>query len=122
MRPPLSIIGRTARAPHLAGRLSSNVRQQTTRAPGTHTPQIPPMTKLQTLAVASVFALAGLGLYALTATTSAQRAESCERVCAAQGKVFIVAPAGTAGRMVDGNTTKDELSSVCRCVEGPVAP
>jgi hypothetical protein len=81
-----------------------------------------PMTRPQIFLIAAAFLLAALGFYASSVRTSAQRAEACERVCAVQGKGFIVVPPGTAGRFVDGTSTKDESNNTCTCVGRQTAP
>jgi hypothetical protein len=75
------------------------------------------MTKSQALLVAAAFLLAAIGFYALTQRASAQAARACEQTCAAKGKSFIVLPAGSAGRYVDGTNTREDAANTCSCLE-----
>ena len=99
----------------------SNVRRLTTRCSRISSKNpiasVTYMNKSQVLAVFVVFLLAALGFYASTQRSTSQAMRTCERTCTAQGKRFVVAPAGTAGRYVDGTNTRDDAANACTCIQ-----
>ena len=74
------------------------------------------MPRKDLVLITIVFALAGIGLYALVRQSSHQETESCQERCRAAGKVAVVAPTGTAGRSIDGGANWGDPPNFCNCV------
>jgi len=77
------------------------------------------MDRSTTIAVALAFIAGGVVTYVVIDRSTRTRAELCVDQCKAAGKQAIYAPAGTAGRHVEGGTPAPGDDHACFCLETP---
>lgn len=77
------------------------------------------MTRSVAILAAVLFLLAGIGLFAIVRQSSEAEANTCMEKCRAEGKSYVSAPTGIAGKFIDGGRTWSEPSRTCQCVNAP---
>ena len=69
-----------------------------------------------------VIIVVGVGIFFLTKGTSEAWQQTCMKQCREKGKDFIVAPAGTVGKSIEGGSNSTEPPYQCTCVQRGTQP